>query len=91
MTAEPPLVVRLPRQPGTKEARYAHLLSADVSEQSVSSQPHSQADSSSSEHDASVAATYTERLIDLEREVIELRSEVSELKQQLAAFQKQFQ
>src|SRR5579863_4770373 len=27
---EPPLVKLLPRQPGTKEARYAHLLSGDV-------------------------------------------------------------
>src|SRR5215216_5001378 len=26
----PPLVVRLPRQPGQKEARYAHLLSGEV-------------------------------------------------------------
>ena len=27
---EPPVVKMLPRQPGTKEARYAHLLSGDV-------------------------------------------------------------
>src|ERR1700736_3677542 len=30
MKREPPLVKVLPRQPGTKEARYAHLLSGDV-------------------------------------------------------------
>ena len=30
MEREPPLVKVLPRQPGTKEARYAHLLSGDV-------------------------------------------------------------
>src|SRR5487761_478251 len=30
MKREPPLVKMLPRQPGTKEARYAHLLSGDV-------------------------------------------------------------
>src|SRR6202166_4666036 len=30
MNREPPLVKLLPRQPGTKEARYAHLLSGDV-------------------------------------------------------------
>jgi hypothetical protein len=30
MQREPPLVKVLPRQPGTKEARYAHLLSGDV-------------------------------------------------------------
>src|SRR6202140_1998121 len=30
MKREPPLVTILPRQPGTKEARYAHLLSGEV-------------------------------------------------------------
>ncbi len=30
MEREPPLVAMLPRQPGTKEARYAHLLSGPV-------------------------------------------------------------
>src|SRR5579864_8837377 len=30
MKRDPPLVKVLPRQPGTKEARYAHLLSGDV-------------------------------------------------------------
>jgi uncharacterized protein YceH (UPF0502 family) len=32
MQREPPLVMILPRQPGTKEARYAHLLSGEVTE-----------------------------------------------------------
>ncbi len=32
MQREPPLVKVLPRQPGTKEARYAHLLSGEVAE-----------------------------------------------------------
>ena len=31
MTGEPPLIVRLPRQSGQKEVRYAHLLSGEVS------------------------------------------------------------
>src|SRR5207245_9069856 len=30
MKREPPLAKVLPRQPGTKESRYAHLLSGDV-------------------------------------------------------------
>ncbi len=30
MKREPPLVAVLPRQPGTKEVRYAHLLSGDL-------------------------------------------------------------
>jgi hypothetical protein len=98
MNRQPPLVKLLARQPGTKEARYAHLLSGEVSDQapaqSASVQTHSSANDSSAAHqaiEASVAATYSERLMELEREVSDLRNEVTELKQQLAAFQKQFQ
>jgi uncharacterized protein YceH (UPF0502 family) len=98
MNRQPPLVKLLARQPGTKEARYAHLLSGDVPDQtqaqSASAQTHSSAHESSSDRqaiEASVSATYSERLMELEREVADLRSEVADLKQQLAAFQKQFQ
>src|SRR5271154_712907 len=39
---DPPLVMVLPRQPGTKEARYAHLLSGEVKEYVPSTvEPHS--------------------------------------------------
>jgi uncharacterized protein len=93
MNRQPPLVKLLARQPGTKEARYAHLLSGDVADQAgaVSPSPAESSESSSAAHEAAVAATYSERLMDLEREVSDLRNEVTELKQQLAAFQKQFQ
>src|ERR1700684_1997660 len=37
MKREPPLVKLLPRQPGTKEARYTHLLSGDVDAPSTES------------------------------------------------------
>ena len=30
MSTEPPMLARLPRQPGQKEVRYAHLLSGDI-------------------------------------------------------------
>jgi uncharacterized protein YceH (UPF0502 family) len=91
MNRQPPLVKVLARQPGTKEARYAHLLSGDVADQPLAVQPSAHTESSSAGHEASVAATYSERLIDLEGEVADLRNEVAELKQQLAAFEKQFQ
>ncbi len=95
MNRQPPLVKLLARQPGTKEARYAHLLSGEVADQiqsqAASTQTQSPAHDSSAAHEASVAATYSERLMELEREVADLRNEVTELKQQLAAFQKQFQ
>jgi uncharacterized protein YceH (UPF0502 family) len=95
MNRQPPLVKLLARQPGTKEARYAHLLSGEVADQiqsqAASTQPQSPAHDSSAADEASVAATYSERLMELETEVSDLRNEVTELKQQLAAFQKQFQ
>jgi uncharacterized protein YceH (UPF0502 family) len=94
MNRQPPLVKLLSRQPGTKEARYAHLLSGDVADQvgpaSVANATAS-AESSSAAHEAAIASTYSERLMELEREVADLRSEVSDLKQQLASFQRQFQ
>jgi uncharacterized protein len=86
MNREPPLVKVLPRQPGTKEARYVHLLSGDVRE-SVS-QP---ADSPSSAAPAQSTVCDSMRLALLEEEVVALRAEVASLKRQLAAFQKQFQ
>jgi uncharacterized protein YceH (UPF0502 family) len=91
MNRQPPLVKVLSRQPGTKEARIAHLLSGDVEDQPSNAQPPAQHETSAAGHEASVSATYSERLIDLENEVADLRKEVAELKQQLAAFQKQFQ
>lgn len=95
MNRQPPLVKLLARQPGTKEARYAHLLSGEEADhtqsQFASAQPQSPAHGSPTAHEASVAATYSERLMELEREVSDLRNEVTELKQQFAAFQKQFQ
>jgi uncharacterized protein len=91
MNRQPPLVKVLARQPGTKEARYSHLLSGDVDDQTAGAPTQSPHESSSAAHEASVAATYSGRLMELEREVSQLRNEVTELKQQLATFQKQFQ
>jgi uncharacterized protein YceH (UPF0502 family) len=91
MNRQPPLVKVLARQPGTKEVRYSHLLSGDVAEQPQAAQTQTHAESSTEAHELSVSATYSERLIELEREVADLRNEVTDLKQQLAAFQKQFQ
>jgi uncharacterized protein len=91
MNRQPPLVKLLARQPGTKEARYAHLLSGEVADQTLAADKSAPSESASAAHEASVAATYSERLLELERDVADLRNEVTELKQQLAAFQKQFQ
>jgi uncharacterized protein YceH (UPF0502 family) len=80
MEREPPLVRVLPRQPGTKEARYLSLLGESASP----------ADSSIAET-VPEATHKTSRVEELEKEVAELRSEIGDLKQQFAEFKKQFE
>jgi uncharacterized protein YceH (UPF0502 family) len=82
MKREPPLVKLLPRQPGTKEARYAHLLSGDVDVPQHESSTSVAAPSSTSGGD---------RITRLEEQVASLQSEIEDLKQQLASFRKQFE
>ena len=82
MEREPPLAKLLPRQPGTKEARYAHLLSGDVTVAPVES---------SAEVVVTSSAGIGERLARLEDEVEVLQSEIADLKQQLGTFRKQFE
>ena len=83
MKREPPLAKILPRQPGTKESRYAQLLSGDV-QVAVERNPEVELNS--------VAATADDdRIVRLEGEVASLRQEIAEIKQQFADFQKQFQ
>jgi uncharacterized protein len=78
---DPPLAKVLPRQPGTKESRYAHLLSGDVVEPE-SSLPSAVIESSPAD---------ANRIARLEQEVTELQREVSELKRQLKEFRRQFE
>jgi uncharacterized protein YceH (UPF0502 family) len=82
MKREPPLVKVLPRQPGTKEARYAHLLSGDVEflEEKTEIAPA-----------AIFHSLDAGRVAHLEEEIAALRKEVAELKQQFASFRKQFE
>jgi len=82
MQRQPPLVKVLPRQPGTKESRYVHLLSGEVSVPDV--------------HAATAeASTHTpidgDRISRLEEEVGALRKEVADLREQLERFRKQFE
>jgi uncharacterized protein len=82
MKREPPLVKILPRQPGTKEARYAHLLSGDVE---VRETKHA------AEPQVSTASLDGDQIARLEEEVASLRKDIAELRQQFAAFRKQFE
>jgi hypothetical protein len=81
MKREPPLVKILPRQPGTKEARYAHLLAGDVEFPEAKTEIAPAANSISFD---------AERIAHLEEEIAALRKEVADLKQQFASFRKQF-
>jgi uncharacterized protein len=82
MQREPPLAKVLPRQPGTKESRYVHLLAGDVVEAEVPTHraPYVQQNSG----DAN-------RLMRLEEEVADLRRELGEVKEQLERFRRQFE
>lgn len=79
---EPPIVKLLPRQPGTKEARYAHLLSGDVV--MTAAEP-------SAEVVVTSVASTGERVVRLEEQVESLQQEIADLKQQFAMFRKQFE
>ena len=80
-----PLVARLPRQPGRKESRYAHLLSGPVEAEAQETQP------PRPETARLAVQTGNERIGRLEAEVERLRQEVAELRQQLDDFRKQFE
>jgi uncharacterized protein len=81
MRREPPLAKALGRRPGTKEIRYAHLLSGDVE----AWEPPAETTS------FSAGSADAERLIQLEEQVAALRNEVTDLKQQMVEFRKQFE
>jgi uncharacterized protein len=75
-----PLVIRLERQAGQKEARYAHLLSGeiDVSKLAVASE-------------RPVSGASDERIEKLESEVERLNTELAEFKAMFDEFRKQFE
>ena len=79
---EDPLVVKLPVQPGQKEARFGHLISGEIDMEAL----------------AAAQATPTrrggvdaERIENLEEEIASLRSEVDTLKETFEEFRKQFE
>ena len=79
-----PLVVKLPRQAGRKEARYAHLLSGPpVVEDEAEVQPSALPTRS--------RAGESERVARLETEVERLSGELAEMRRQFEEFRKQFE
>ena len=75
---DPPLVRVLPRQPGTKESRYVHLLSPVAEAHVPGGEQHALRESSG------------DRLAAMQAEIEALRAQVADLQQQFAAFRKQF-
>jgi uncharacterized protein YceH (UPF0502 family) len=77
-----PLVIKLSRQAGMKEQRYAHLLSGDVPVPAPGAAPATP---------GSAILPNEGRLAKLEHEAESLRAEVAELRQQLTNLRKQFE
>jgi uncharacterized protein YceH (UPF0502 family) len=72
----PPFVVRLPRLPGTKEARFMHLLCGEIDTTALA---------------AREVATVGAAGQSLSERVTRLESEVAALREELTAFRKQFE
>lgn len=88
------LVAKLPRQPGTKESRYAHLLSGAVETTSANAGAGTTAPSESGprpEPATLIVRAENERLAKLETETAELRQALADLQRQFADFRKQFE
>jgi uncharacterized protein len=76
------LIVKLPRQAGTKESRFMHMLAGEVPVDYQEAVPR--------EASTSRVRVDEERVSKLEEQVSTLQQEVSELKQQFLDFKKQF-
>ncbi len=78
MHKEEPFIVKLPRQTGMKESRFAHLLFGE-------------SEMINSSEEASSASGNEERILKLEEEIQTLKNEMHELKDQFEKFKKQFE
>lgn len=75
-----PLVVRLERQVGQKDARYAHLLSGEIDVANIPAT-----------RERSAGGGSTDRIEKLEAEVASLKTEFETMKTELAEFRRQFE
>ncbi|MGA3345193.1 MAG: YceH family protein [Terracidiphilus sp.] len=79
MNREPPLAAVLPRQPGTKESRYVHLLSGGVESLAAAFA----AEPVFARREAGDDAGHEERIVRLEATIVELRQEMTTLRQKI--------
>ena len=82
MNWEPPLVKMLPRQPGNKEARYAHLLSGDIFEPTPEG---------AREPPASGSSTENEGITQLQDDIARLQKDLADLRGEFVDFRKRFE
>lgn len=75
-----PLAVKLERQTGQKEARYAHLLSGEIDAELVSNL-----------REVSGGQTKNDRIAELEREIENLRNEFNLFRESFEEFKRQFE
>jgi uncharacterized protein YceH (UPF0502 family) len=80
MERQPPLAAVLPRQPGTKESRYAHLLSGNVESAVAAENAFGRRNGT---HDAGADPGQEARIAQLEATVAELRQEVIRLRKKI--------
>ncbi len=76
-----PLILRLERQPGQKEARYAHLLSGEVDQSAIAAVTTATRSSGGS----------NERIEKLESDLESVQRELAQFRQEFAEFRKQFE
>ena len=87
MQRDPPLATVLPRQPGSKESRYMHLLCGDMKDSGMADASVARAPALAyPATNAAIPATDGDRITQLEDEVATLRKQVTELKQQVERF-----
>lgn len=84
MERTPPMVTKLPRQPGRKEPRYCHLFAGEPDLSVIEGQAPAEAGKAS-------RGAESEKIAKLEEELAELRQEVSTLRQTVAEFKKSFE
>ncbi len=82
-----PLVVKLPRLPGTKEPRYTHLLSGPIDVASLAAS----ASAPAAEPATLTVRAENDRIAKLETETAALHAELADLRQQFAEFRNQFE
>ena len=81
-----PMVIKLPRQPGQKEARFAHLLAGEVNLEQMMEEP-----ATSKAAQRLSRANDSERIAGLEARVETLSAEIENLSRQFEEFRKQFE